>query len=461
MAVGSRDRIRFGTDGVRGVANETLLPEDVLRLGYAYGRYLAAQGDRRPLVIGRDPRLSSTMFCSAFKAGVCSAGIDVLDSGVLSSPALAYLAGHLEVCAGAMISASHNPAHHNGVKLFDCHGQKLAAAAELEIEELANSPDQSPRADATEVGCVGHLTDPLSHYLDHLRASVSGVSLSGLKVVFDSANGAASGYGAQLIRELGATVIHCNHEPNGININTRCGATYPQGIRGAVLTNAADIGICVDGDADRVALVDEHGTVLDGDHIKWVWASHEHARGRLRNPTIVGTVMSNLGLEIALRQIGCGLVRTLVGDRYVYERMIEMGALVGGEPSGHIIFSDYARTGDGLLSALQVLRVMHETGAKLSQLAGTMRKTPQVLRNVPFDTGTEWRTPAIVRAIAEWEDRLGETGRIVVRESGTEPLLRVMCECTDPAIADRVVEDLLGLFAKHPGAVAAAQKARE
>ena len=440
--VDGKRQIRFGTDGVRGIANQTLRAGDVLRLGISYGRYILSRKDRRPLVMGRDPRQSSAMFSAAFQAGMCSAGLDVLDAGTLSSPALAFLAGHLDVSGGVMISASHNPSHYNGVKLFDEHGQKLTAVVELEIEELTASLDDSILASPTEVGQMRVLNSPLDAYLESLRSSIDGLTLDGLAVAIDTANGAASAYSAEILREFGVDVLSHNHDPNGSNINANCGATHPEALRGIVLSTGVDVGICLDGDADRVVLLDERGRVLDGDFVKFIWTNHAQATGRLKNRTVVGTLMSNLGLEHALAGIGCDLVRTLVGDRYVYERMQEMGAVIGGEQSGHIIFRDFARTGDGLLTALQILAVMKSSGQRLSKLAEPMKKLPQVLKNVPIEPGCEWRTKAVVDAVSVWEERLSDSGRIVLRESGTEPLLRIMCECAEERLAHEVVEDL-------------------
>jgi len=450
--------IHFGTDGVRGVANESLRPEHVLRLGVAFGRYLLSKGEVRPIVLGCDPRLSSRMFVAAFEAGICSVGLDVLDAGIVSSPALAFMADHLEVCGGAMVTASHNPADHNGVKLFDAHGQKLTAAAEIEVEALANSPDDSHRARPDGVGAIHSLRDPLKAYVDMLRTSIDGATFDGLRVVVDTGNGAASRYAGSLLQELGAEVIERNHDPNGRNINVGCGAMCPQGVRGDLLAAAADIAVCLDGDADRVMFLDERGAILDGDHVKYIWTRHAVETDRLPNTIVVGTLMSNLGLERALAGLGCTLVRTLVGDRYVYERMVEMGAVIGGEQSGHIIFRDYARTGDGLLSALQLLRIMKDTGQLLSTLAAPMVKLPQVMRNVPLRSSEDWRTPEATAIMAECEARLDGCGRILVRESGTEPLLRVMCECDDAELAVRVVDELAGFFAESPHALPAVRK---
>jgi phosphoglucosamine mutase len=382
------------------------------------------------------------MFASAFQAGICSSGFDIFDAGTLSSPAVSFLADHLDVCGAAMISASHNPAEHNGVKLFDDRGQKLSEASELEIEQFTASTDEPARAEPHAVGTVHQLSSPLDTYLGSLAGSIDGITFDGLSVVIDCANGAASGYAPELLRQLGARVIARNHDPNGANINDQCGATHPEALRGSVLENGADLGICLDGDADRVILLDDCGRVLDGDHVKFVWANHQHAKGRLRNRTVIGTLMSNLGLEHSLREIGCELVRTLVGDRHVYERMLEMQAVIGGEQSGHIIFGELARTGDGLLTALQIMAVMKETDSSLSGLAAPMKKFPQVLKNVPFDLNADWRTETMRSAIQEWEERLGDTGRILVRKSGTEPVLRVMCECTDADLAQEAVSSL-------------------
>jgi len=414
----------FGTDGVRGVANVDLTPELVFRLGRAAAHVLSTDAGTQ-FLLGRDTRLSGPMLEAALTAAVCSAGGTVLSCGILPTPAVAYLTRRVAASAGVVISASHNPIEDNGIKVFASDGYKLPDAVEDAIETVLDRHDL-PRAVGREVGGAEVLSDAADIYVDHIASHVVG-SLGGMRVVVDCAYGAACRVASMLWERLGATVILINDEPDGARINVRCGSTNPE-----VLRQAADAGFAHDGDADRVIAVDETGSIIDGDAIMGVCAMYLHTQGRLARRTVVATVMSNLGLELALRRAGIALERTKVGDRYVLERMREFGATVGGEQSGHIIFLDHATTGDGALTAVQVVNVMLETGQRLSELAAPIERFPQVLLNVTVaDRGTVTGHPAIEAAV------------------GTEPLVRVMVEAQDEGEAESLAGHLADLIARE------------
>ncbi len=368
--------------------------------------------------------------------------------GILPTPAVAYLTRRLAASAGVVISASHNPIEDNGIKVFASDGYKLPDAVEDAIETVLDRHDL-PRAVGREVGGAEVLSDAADIYVDHIASHAVG-SLGGMRVVVDCAYGAACRVAPMLWERLGATVILINDEPDGARINVRCGSTNPEVIRQAVLEHGADVGFAHDGDADRVIAVDETGGIIDGDAIMGVCAMHLHTQGRLARRTVVATVMSNLGLEVALRRAGITLERTKVGDRYVLERMREFGATVGGEQSGHVIFLDHATTGDGALTAVQVVNVMLETGQRLSELAAPIERFPQVLLNVTVaDRGTVTGHPAIEAAVADAERALGPRGRVLVRPSGTEPLVRVMVEAQDEGEAESLAGHLADLIARE------------
>ncbi len=432
----------FGTDGVRGVANVDLTPELAFRLGRAAAHVLGSHGRGR-FLLGWDTRRSGEMLQAALTAAICSAGSDVVRAGVLPTPAIAYLTRLQRHTAGIVISASHNPIEDNGIKFFAQDGFKLPDAVETEIEACVGREDL-PRAVGLEVGGAGDLPDASDVYGDFV-ASLATAPLGGLRVVVDCAYGAACPVAPALWRRLGATVIAINDQPDGNRINVACGSTHPEVIRQAVLDHGADVGFAHDGDADRVIAVDETGRIVDGDIIMGVCALHLHAQGRLAGNRVVATVMSNLGLEVALRRAGITLERTVVGDRYVLERMRALEANLGGEQSGHVIFLDHATTGDGLLTAVQVVNVMIETEKRLSELAAPIERYPQILRNVAVaDRESFDRQTKIQEAIAEAERRLGPRGRVLVRPSGTEPVVRVMVEAEDldeaQALAGHLVE---------------------
>ena len=426
----------FGTDGVRGVANQDLTPDLAFRLGQAGAYVLSKEHPHPRIVIGKDTRISGDMLEAALIAGICSVGADVLRVGILPTPGIAFLTRSLDVSAGVVISASHNPVQDNGIKFFSADGFKLPDAVEEEIESIisgAEKPWQIPVG--PDVGRVIEIKDAERHYIDFLCEAVGlGGFLSGLKIVLDCANGAAYRVGPTVLRELGATVIPLFNTPDGININDKCGSTHPEALQKAVLEHGADIGLANDGDADRLIAVDEKGKLVDGDFIMVICALAAKQQGRLAKDAIVVTVMSNLGLHIALREAGIHVYETQVGDRYVMEELLCTGAELGGEQSGHIIFLQHNTTGDGLLTALQLLRVMKETGRPLSVLAAQMQRLPQVLLNTRVrNKDTVMDDPAVTAKVAEVRQILGDRGRILVRPSGTEPLLRVMVEGPDEA----------------------------
>ncbi len=418
----------FGTDGVRGQANVEVTPEIALALGRALVTVLSEEGERRPsILIGRDPRWSGEMLEAALIAGVTSAGGDAVSVGVLPTPAVAHLTARSWAAAGAMISASHNPVGDNGIKFFGPSGYKLDDEEEARLEEVV-ATDGGRRPQGTRIG--RKLTDPaaVARYLEHLT-SITDVDLSGLKVVVDGANGAASNVGPQVYRQLGAEVVAINCSPDGANINDRAGSTYPEVIAEAVLANRADAGVSHDGDADRLIAADHTGAELDGDVILAVLAREMHHRGTLRHDAVATTVLTNLGFQHAMRGLGVEVVQTPVGDRHVLEAMRERDLNLGGEPSGHLISLDHATTGDGLLSAVRLLSVVRSTGTSLAELAGVMTRLPQVLVNVgDVDRSRLADAQGVWTVVREVEDRLGEGGRVLLRPSGTEPLVRVMVE---------------------------------
>jgi phosphoglucosamine mutase len=429
----SATRRLFGTDGIRGVANVApMMPELAMRLGRAVGASLpAAAGANRPtVVIGRDTRLSGRMLEGAFAAGLSSVGIDVVLAGIVPTPAVACLTRQIGAVGGAVISASHNPFADNGIKLFDHAGFKLDDAAELAIEAGLGDADSDARPTGAALGRIVDLADAGERYVSFLLSTVGrDLRLDGRRVVFDGANGAAFRVGPELLGRLGAEVVATGVAPDGVNINEGCGALHAEGAAAQVRATSAAIGIVVDGDADRILLVDESGAGLDGDELLAILAEHRPERV---GSCVVGTVMSNMGLEIALRERGVELARAAVGDRYVLDEMRRRGSRLGGEPSGHLILLDHGTTGDALLAALQVLDLMHETGAPLSALRGAMRRLPQTLVNVRVSERVPLADVApVAEAIADAEKSLDGRGRVLVRYSGTEPLVRVMVEGED------------------------------
>ena len=429
----------FGTDGVRGVANRELTAELGLALGSAAARRLAVPiaSQRRVAVVGRDPRASGEMLEAAVIAGITSEGVDVLRVGVLPTPAVAHLTAVYDAGFGVMISASHNPMPDNGIKIFGPGGHKLDDDTEDRIEELvAQGPGLRPVG--AEIGRVHDAADALERYLDHI-VSAAPVGLSGLTVVVDCANGAASAAAPRAYAAAGARVIAINAEPNGVNINDGCGSTHLEPLQAAVLAHRADLGLAHDGDADRCLAVDGTGRVVDGDAIMMVLALAMQEAGELASGTLVTTVMSNLGLHVAMREAGIAVRTTGVGDRYVLEELRAGAYTLGGEQSGHIVMPAFGTTGDGILTGLRLMSRMAQTGSSLATLAAPMQTMPQVLINVQVaDKATVAQAPAVQNAVAEAEAELGDTGRILLRPSGTEQIVRVMVEAPDEDTARQV-----------------------
>jgi len=430
----------FGTDGIRGRTNVAPMTADVaMRVGQAAGAYFLRGDHRHRVVIGKDTRLSGYMMESAMVAGFTSVGMDVVLLGPMPTPAVAMLTKELRADLGVMISASHNPFFDNGIKLFGPDGYKLSDKAEATIERLMES--QLNLIDAPKIGRAKRIDDARGRYIhfakstfpDHLR-------LDGLKVVIDCANGAAYQVAPDALWELGAEVIALGTTPNGTNINDGCGSTSPAVLCETVVASGADLGLALDGDADRLIVVDEHGEMVDGDQLMALIAVSQQTRGTLRGGGIVATVMSNLGLERKLAEHGLDMHRTAVGDRYVLEAMRELDRNVGGEQSGHIILSDYATTGDGLIAGLQILAAIVEQGKPASELLHVFEPVPQLLKNVRFGGGAPLEADAVKAAIAGAESELGGRGRLVIRKSGTEPLIRVMAEGDDPVMVERLVD---------------------
>ena len=436
----------FGTDGVRGRANtHPMTAEMALRLGAAAGRYFRRDGTRaHRVVIGKDTRLSGYMLENALTAGFTSTGMNVLLLGPVPTPAVGLLTPSMRADVGVMISASHNPAEDNGIKFFGPDGFKLSDEAEAEIEALV-AGDFQP-AQARNIGRAKRIDDGRFRYVERVKGTFPhGVTLDGLKVVIDCANGAAYRAAPEVLWELGAEVIAIGVAPDGTNINAGVGSTAPEAAAAKIRETGADVGICLDGDADRVILLDETGAVADGDQIMALFANRWAEEGRLKGQALAATVMSNLGLERFLGERGVRLHRTPVGDRYVVEAMRALGLNLGGEQSGHIVMTDYATTGDGLIAGLQFLAEMVRTGKPASALAHSFVSVPQLLRNVRYSAGqTPLDLPAVQAAILAGEARLGLSGRLLIRKSGTEPLIRVMAEAEDEALMLSVVDDICG-----------------
>lgn len=434
----------FGTDGVRGIANAELTPELAFRLGEAAGRFLCDRGRGR-LVVGMDTRISGDMLQSALVAGICSAGSDALIAGIVPTPAVAYLTRELGADGGVVISASHNPAEYNGIKFFSRDGFKLPEELEDEIEAAVMATAPMDRPVGADVGTVKVMDDAVDRYIAHAVSTITG-DLRGLRVALDCGHGAAARTSEAAMRALGADVVAINCDWNGMDINDGCGSTHLKPLTELVRSSGADVGIAHDGDADRVLAVDEAGNEVDGDQIMAVCAARMKAEGRLPHDTVVGTVMTNLGFEVAMRGLGIQVVKTKVGDRFVLDDMRTMGATLGGEQSGHVIFLEHATTGDGLVTALQLLSAVDSSGRPLSELVRVMTRYPQVLVNVRVaDRGRLVTSAAVAKAIAEEEAALGSEGRVLVRASGTEPLVRVMVEASDAAVAESVTERLVAV----------------
>ncbi|MGL5009036.1 MAG: phosphoglucosamine mutase [Paracoccaceae bacterium] len=435
----------FGTDGVRGRANTyPMTAEMALRLGAAAGRFFRRDnGNEHRVVIGKDTRLSGYMLENALTAGLTSTGMNVLLLGPVPTPAVGFLTRSMRADLGVMISASHNPHHDNGIKFFGPDGFKLSDEAEAEIEAIL-AEDIVP-AKPENIGRAKRIEDGRGRYQEFAKTTFpSGLRLDGLKVVIDCANGAAYKAAPDVLWELGADVIRVGVTPNGKNINENCGSTHTQTAAEAVVLHGADVGICLDGDADRVMILDQNGNVADGDQIMALLATRWASEGRLKGGTLVATVMSNLGLERHMDRHGLRLERTNVGDRYVVEAMRAGGWNLGGEQSGHIVMTDYATTGDGLIAGLQFLAEMARTGQAASELITQFETVPQMLRNVRYGVGQEPLATAAVKAvIADAEVKLRGKGRLLIRKSGTEPLVRVMAECEDEGLLVATVEGIV------------------
>jgi phosphoglucosamine mutase len=439
-------RTLFGTDGVRGRANAAPMTAEIaMRIGMAAGQVFNRGGHRHRVVIGKDTRLSGYMIEQALTAGFLSVGVDVLLLGPLPTPAVGFLTRSMRADVGVVVSASHNAFVDNGIKLFGPDGFKLSDAVEMEIEKLVAAPSTIRLADATAIGRAKRLDDADGRYVEAVKASAArGLTLDGLKIVVDCANGAAYKVAPTVLWELGADVIPMAVDPDGFNINANCGSTHPGALQEHVLMHGADIGIALDGDADRVVLVCEKGNLIDGDQLMATIADLWKRDGRLAGNGLVATVMSNLGLERFIGARGLSLVRTQVGDRYVLERMRADGFNLGGEQSGHIIMTDHATTGDGLMAALQALAALVRSGKPASETFRAFEPVPQLLKNVRVSNAAEaLNAAAVVAAIAAAEKALGKGGRVLVRKSGTEPLIRVMAEGDDSSLVLRVVDQII------------------
>lgn len=422
----------FGTDGVRGIANKELDSKLAFELGRIGAYVLTEATHHKPkIAVGKDTRVSGDMLEAALIAGICSMGAEAVVLGVQPTPAVAYLTRHLGLDAGVVISASHNPFEYNGIKFFDSRGYKLSDELEDRIESLLGESDNNiANPVGGEIGKKVEVDNAVHAYIDFLKKTID-VNLRGLKIAVDCANGASYIAAPSVLADLGAEIVIINNKPDGKNINVECGSTHPEGLQKLVLNTGAHAGLAFDGDADRLIAVDNRGKIVNGDHMLAIFAKHLKEKGKLKNDAVVGTVMSNMGLDIALRKEKCNLVKTCVGDRYVLEEMLNNGYNVGGEQSGHIIFLDHNTTGDGLLTALQLLAVVKESGKKLSDLASIMTELPQVLVNAKVkneNKNSYMDDHDIASAIKELEEKLKDRGRVLIRPSGTEPLVRVMME---------------------------------
>jgi phosphoglucosamine mutase len=434
----------FGTDGVRGRANGVITPELALKIGQAAGLQFQRGDYRHRVVIGKDTRLSGYMIETALVAGFTSVGIDVLLLGPMPTPAVAMLTRSLRCDLGVMISASHNPYEDNGIKIFGPDGFKLSDATEHAIETLLDANLTSRLAKSDMLGRAKRIESVHARYIEFAKRTLTrSLDLEGMRVVVDCANGAAYKVAPETLWELGAEVIPIGVEPDGFNINRNVGSTAPEALIQKVRELRADIGIALDGDADRVLIVDEKGQTVDGDQLMAVIARSWRDDGRLSQPGVVATIMSNLGLERYLGGLGLGLVRTAVGDRYVLEHMREHGYNLGGEQSGHIILSDYMTTGDGLIAALQLLSVVKQLDRPVSEVCHCFEPLPQILKNVRYSSGQPLQSDSVVTAIASGRERLGAGGRLVIRPSGTEAVIRVMAEGDDRALVTSVVDDVV------------------
>lgn len=440
----------FGTDGVRGIANEELTPLLAMQLGQAGAYVLTKEKAYKPtIMVGCDTRISGDMLANALMAGACSVGANCVYVGVLPTPAVAYLTQKYKVDAGVVISASHNPVEFNGIKFFDGNGYKLPDALEDEIEILIRNNMQDIKfPTGTAVGKIKYRTDAREEYINHVIQAVP-AALDGIKIVVDCAEGAAYYTSVEALKELGASVVAIHNNPDGTNINSNCGSTHMAELQARVVYEKASLGLAFDGDADRLLAVDENGEIIDGDQIMAIVGNYMRDKGKLKKDTIVATIMSNLGFFLMGRERGLTIEQTKVGDRYVLERMKEIGASLGGEQSGHIIFLDENTTGDGLLSALHLLQVVVDTGKSLSELAGIMEVLPQALVNAKVANHKKEKYmeyPEIAEAVRKLEEKFAGEGRVLIRPSGTEPLVRVMIEGKDHQMIRQDAEKLANLI---------------
>lgn len=440
----------FGTDGVRGIANSELTPELAYKIGRCGGYVLTGQVKHPKVVIGLDTRISGPMLEAALTAGLLSIGANVVRLGVVSTPCVAYLTRKLGADAGVMISASHNPVQDNGIKFFGADGFKLSDETELEIESLIDAEsDDLPRPVGSELGTVTDEPNAKYQYLDYLKTTVKS-SFKGLKIVLDCANGSAYELAPHIFRELGAEIVAISAEPNGRNINDGCGSTHPEALKGEVLKHNAHLGLSFDGDADRLIAIDEKGEEIDGDYILTICGDALNREGRLNHSTVVTTVMSNIGFFKAAKDLGLKAAQTSVGDRYVMEEMRKNGYNLGGEQSGHVIFLDYNTTGDGILTGLQLVDTLAQSGRSLSELKRKMRKFPQVLVNVRVADKSKFNgNIGIGSIIEEVEKELGDNGRVLVRASGTESLIRVMAEGPEKEVVETYVNRIVEVVQKE------------
>jgi phosphoglucosamine mutase len=435
----------FGTDGIRGLANRMPMTSEVaLKVGMAAGKIFKSGSAPHRVVIGKDTRLSGYMLEAALMSGFTAVGMDVFLLGPMPTPAVSMLTPSLRANLGVMISASHNPFADNGIKLFDAEGYKLSDETEHRIEELIDAPTSDLLAPADAIGRATRVESAQERYIEFAKRTLpKDLRLDGLRIVIDCANGAGYKVAPEALWELGGEVIKIGVDPNGRNINDKCGSTAPEALMAKVRELRADIGIALDGDADRVVIVNEKGQIVDGDQIMAVIADAWHRSGRLKAGGVVATVMSNLGLERYLKEQGLALIRTSVGDRYVVDHMRKHGYNVGGEQSGHIVLSDYVTTGDGLVTALQILAVVVSTGKTVSEVTQRFDPLPQILKSVRYANGSPLEDSRVVKAIDAGKAKLGQKGRLVIRPSGTEPVIRVMAEGDDERLVSTVVGDIV------------------
>ncbi len=435
----------FGTDGIRGKVGEGMMtPDKVLKLGWAVGKVLAGRdenGNGRLVVIGKDTRISGYMFESALEAGLSAAGVDVRLLGPMPTPGIAYLTRTLRASAGIVISASHNPFYDNGLKFFSAQGAKLGDDLENRIEAMFEAPMET--VDSSELGKAERVTDAHGRYIEACKASIAmGIRFNGMRIILDCANGATYHIAPSVFTELGASVTVIGADPDGLNINANCGSTHPERLSQAVMTQGADLGIAFDGDGDRVMMVDEKGEIVDGDELLYIIACGRQHDNQPVNG-VVGTLMTNLGMELAIKEMGLEFTRTNVGDRYVLEAMQQNNWLLGGESSGHIICLDRTTTGDGIVSALQVLAYLSQSGKTLHEAKSGMQKMPQHMINVPLNgNGDPMQSPEVQSAVADAEQTLNGHGRVLLRPSGTEPLIRVMVEGDDLELVHKLSQQI-------------------